>query len=612
MDQAVREAIREDFAAALTAYGTIQDQETGRTIQYDPTRIAPEYTLPMLQWLSDPQRTVEGHKKWSVSCSSRQIGKSVTLALALYVATGFNPGTRGGIITDKQERSDELFKAINDCHNGWPGPIRPRTAKSSEKYQLSFVDDNGRPSGSLQTYSARSDNLGIGRSWDYTMMSEVPFWPNAGGVWYALRPALTNRKEAIVGFESTPAPMAEPSAEWFRDLCLEAQSGHSRFDFTFCPFYKSKLNERLWDKSWTITGEELTWLRRFGPRGDQPPSAPGASYLTLENLAFRRRTLEEDPDIRRDPQLFWVFYPRDMVSCWQHRGTGAIPQHALDRIANQLRTPWSPDSEGLQIFSSPHGGAQYVIGVDPAGFGSGDCSSFVVLEVWSDRWEQVAEYSNRDSDPQTVARVICETATYFNHADVVVESNGVGAGVLSVLDLAQQNYVNLPDKNGDMREYGLKHLWYAAHNKPGVASTKARNAENMGILVDALAAERLVVRSDLLFEQMCSYRRDKETQPTETFKILHPGERAAGRRDKHHWDRVSALMWACHAAVQKPMRFDPRGRVESDEDDKHDEHEDKRYLQTAKQWQQSRKRRAREERKALRGKLRRGPSVYAD
>lgn len=611
MDADLRKVLLNDLAASLKAYGTIQDQATGQIIRYDPSRIAPEYALPMLAWLTAPSKTPEGHNKWMVACSSRQIGKSVTLALALYLKTAFNPGTRGGIITDKQERSDELFKAIRDCHNNWPASIRPRTSKNSERFQLSFVDELNRPLGSLQTYSARSDNLGIGRSWDFTMMSETPFWPDAGATWYALRPALTNRAEAMVGFESTPAPMAEPSAEWYRDLCHEAQGGHGRYDFTFCPYYKSRLNERQWVKGWQVTDQELTQLRRFGPRGDQPVSAPGAPYLTLENLAFRRRTLEEDPYIRRDPQLFEVFYPVDMISCWQHKGTGALPQHAISAIADQIRVPWSPDSEGLQVFTTPYSGAQYVIGVDPAGFGAGDCSSFVVLEVWHDRWEEVAEYSSREADPQTVARIILDTARYFNDSTVVVESNGVGAGVLSLLDMAQRNYVALPNALGDMEEYSMKRLYYAAWNKPGISSTKKANAQNMGILIDAMTSGRLLVRGELLFEQMCTYRRDKEVAPTESFQLKNPGERARGTRDKHHWDRVSALMWACRAAEELPMRIDPRTRWESDEDDVHNEDQDARLERTYNQIMAERKRRAREERKDARRKaLRR--SVYAD
>ena len=611
MDQALRDSILDDLASSLMSYGTVHDQEEGEYISFSPYRIAPEFTIPALAFLSDPPRTVDGHRKWSVWCSSRQIGKSVTLALGMYVATGFNPGTTGGIVSDKQERSDALFKAINDCHNHWPKTIRPRTAKSNEKTQLSFVDEHGRPAGSLQTYSARSDNLGIGRSWDYTMLSEVPFWPNARKVWYALRPALTNRKNALVGFESTPAPMSEPSAEFYRDMCLSARSGHPRFEFMFTPFYKSRLNERKWMDDWVVTQEEIKLLHRFGPKGNEKVSNPGAGYLTLENLAFRRRTLEEDPEIKRNPQMFWVFYPLDPVSCWQFRGTGVIPQHALNEIADQLHHPWAPDSEGMQIYDAPTPQAQYVIGVDPAGFGTGDCAAFVVLEVWADKWYQVAEFSSRTADPQQVARIICEVAKLYNDADVIVEANGVGAGTLSLLDLAANNYVMLPSKLGAMKEYHLRHLWYSDVGKPGIPASKQRNSANMGILIDAMSDKRLVVRGDLLFEQMCGYRRDKETQATETFSLLHPGETATGRREKHHWDRVSALLWACHAAVQKPIRIDPRLRVESDTDNMYREDDDRRIELSYKQWAARRLKRRREERRDEKAHMKARKSVYA-
>lgn len=606
MTEEVRERLAEDYAATLTAYGTVFDQETSVPVRFDPGRIAPDLVNKLCGYFSNTPRIEEGHKRWGVALSSRQVGKSATIAMLAYLHIALHPGSTGGLIADKQERADSLFKYINDCHDGFPDEIRPRTASTGEKRQLTFVDERRRPRGKIATYSADGFNVGLGRSWDVAVLSEVPFWPNFSEAWFILRPAFTNRKEALVALESTPAPLSAASAEGFRDVCFEAQQGHSRFDFFFTPFFQSRLNERNWRREWILTSEEMTLLRRFGPRGSQPVSAPGAPYLTLENLAFRRATLSEDPEIRRDPQLFWVFYPTDPISCWQYKGTGAIPQIALDAIANQIRVPWLPNGEGLQIFEGPKPGALYVLGADPSGFGSGDCAAFVVLEIWADEWREVAEYSSATADPQTVARIICEVARMYNDADVVVESNGVGAGTLSLLHLAAQNFVVLPDVLGTLKEYSLKFLVYAEQGKPGLAATKVSNGKNMALLIDAMTDKRLIVRGEQLYAQLMTYRRDKEVQDSEAFKLVRPGETGRGKRDKHHWDRVSALLWACHMAVQKPVRFRPRP-AESDEDDVHNVVN----ALADKRWKQEQRARWNEEQKGRREAAKKHRTAFA-
>lgn len=579
-----------NYAATMAAYGSVQNQETSEPGPYDINGVAPSLAQTLLDFWTDPPRLPEGHKKWPLVVASRQSTKSYVNAVCAYLQVAFNPGQTGGILADKKERADDLFKYINIVHYNLPEHIRP-TVSGNPNRRLSFTRDNA-PSGSIATFSLDAENQGIGRAWDAAVLSEVPFMRDAAGQWYVMEPAFTNRKEAMLVWESTPAPLSEPSAEFYRDQCFQVMGDpDSRFEFIFMPFYMSRLNERFWKKEWTPDAEELSLLRRFGPRGDQPVSCPGAPYLTIENLAFRRRTIQNNPKIRRDPQLFWVFFPVDPVSCWQHQGGGAIPKHALDCIRDQIRVPWMPDEEGLQIYEDPEPDAPYLITVDPSGFGSGDEASIQVGKVYVEDVSQVAEFSSRRADPLLVARIVCELAGMFNDAVVVVESNGVGLGVLTQLVLANNNFTMLPDRNGEMKEYRLENLYYHGFGKPGVPSSKKTNAEAMANLIDLMLDKRLRVRGDLTFAQLSSYRRDKEVVETETRKLLHRGEVGRGRREKHHWDRVSALLWLAWYAPQMPARFRPHTPTESDDDDTRREY----GHMTATQWQKRRRRQHKEE-----------------
>jgi hypothetical protein len=587
----IDQLMTQDYAATMAAYGTVLNQSTSELERYDIKGVAPSLATQLFDFWTDPPRTEEGHKCWPLVVASRQSTKSYVNASCAYLQTAFNPGQTGGILADKRERADDLFKYINWTHYNLPPELRP-TVSGNPNRKLSFTRD-GRPSGSLATFSLDADNQGIGRSWDAAVLSEVPFMRAAENQWYVMEPAFVNRKEAMMCMESTPAPLSEPSAEFFRDICFETMGDQTgRFRFIFMPFYRSKLNERIWRKDWKPTPEEINWLRRYGPRGNDPVSAPGAPYLTLENLAFRRHMMKTNPRLRRDPQLFWVFYPMDPVSCWQHKGSGSLPLQAISNLEEQIRIPWNPDEEGLQIYEEPQPDHQYVIGVDPSGFGAGDQASIQVLSVFEEEVTQVAEFSSRTADPLLVARVTCELAGAYNDAMVVVENNGVGLGVLSQLVLADSNYATLPNREGDMQEYHIKNLYYHAFGKPGVPATRKTNAQAMSRMIDYMLDKKLRIRGDLTFAQISSYRRDKEVVESETFKILRPGENQRGRREKHHWDRVSALLWACWFATQMPTRFKPYVEPESDEDDERREYADL----TAAQWQKRRWAKHREER----------------
>jgi hypothetical protein len=99
--------------------------------------------------------------------------------------------------------------------------------------------------------------------------------------------------------------MSMPSTEWWRDQCRDAKLGMGRWVYAFFPFWDGKLNRRPWPKNSKLTAEEVGLLDRYGHLG-----------LKKENLAFRRLMMETDAEIRRNPDLFKVYYPFDDVSCW--------------------------------------------------------------------------------------------------------------------------------------------------------------------------------------------------------------------------------------------------------------------------------------------------------
>lgn len=557
-----------NVAFMMEATATIVDQSTGNVIPYDPDKVAPHLQRSMLDYVSNTPKDINGFNKWLVVLGPRQCGKSMCAALALYYYCAFRPGSTAAIIADLKERAEELFRYIVNNHTHLHEQVRPITIPNRESRQLTFDAQMG---GKIKALSAESGNLGIGRALDFTQLSELPFMADAAGLWNGLYPAIVNRAEASLIMESTPAPMSKPSAAWYRDMCMSARQEGGRMDFLFAPFYSSILCERAWDPSNTLEAHEQVMLNQFGPKNGEPLSAPKEwRYLTLENIAFMREVIRDDAEVRRHPELFRVFYPTDPTTCWVQAGGGAIPASILEKHLARVVVPWNP-KQGYQEYQEPNAAAQYVIGVDPAGLGGGDQASFQVLEVWADTWTQVACFASNMNDPYAVARRIIETANRYNNATVIVENNGNGLATIMPLQAAtDRDGTILKDERGNEKRYHLKNLYYHqlagnAGIRPGIPASGKTKQEALNYTIDALL-DCLVIRDDMTLDQLLSYNRDAETQASEKWGILNPGRSMQGRRDKHHWDRVSALGWAIYAARSMPIRTRPKTAVEVQEE----------------------------------------------
>lgn len=568
--QKVSETLRDPRALAqladprftLPRYAFILDQESDRELAFRAD-ICPPLQHTILSYIADPPRMDSGHTKILAINGPRQSTKSTTTAIGIATKVAYTPGTLAATLADNQPRADELFGHAMFMHQRLPEAIRMATYTTTAVRSLNYVH-----SGRYQALTAGgSGNAGLGRGVAFSHVSEGPFHPDFASFWNKYWPAITNRKNAATILESTPAPMSEPSAEAYRDTMMEAREGRGRWLYHFSPFWHSILNERPWDPTWSLSKEELALLEIHGPKDGGPLGRPKDwRFLTLENLAFLRETRIMDAKIRRDPDLIWVFYPKDDISCWHTVGGAAFPSHAMDALVRRSGgahslVRWAPEDDCYMEYQEPRDDAVYIIGADPAGWGAGDQASFQVLEVWTDRIVQVAEFSSNTVNPKQFAEAIVEAAARFNNADVVCESNGVSGATLALLQLAEENK-------------RLRKLYYYAKGKPGVPMSTRRHEDAMGALLDYSMDPKdggeglLQIRSQGLQSQLTTYKQDKVVEPGIKTQILVPGEPGKRRRQKHHWDRVSAFLWAIYGVSENlaPRRVYPKPLAETEID----------------------------------------------
>ena len=187
----------------------------------------------------------------------------------------------------------------------------------------------------------------------------------------------------------------------------------------------------------------------------------------------------------------------------------------------------------------PESGAIYVIGVDPCGYAARDHASFQVLKCYDGEWTQVACFAEH-MDPLSFTNQLLRVANRYNQATICVESNGVGQSVLALLE-----------------ERDYRNVYYEGRFKPGFTSTAKSLDQATGWLIDGLLDELVLNDRDLL-QQLQTYKNDKRTEESPASEILR-GASSNKRRDRHHWDKVSALLMAIVAARRAPSRQRPGG-----------------------------------------------------
>ncbi len=554
----------EDPRITLPQFGTVGNIRTGELFRYS-TAICPKLHETVLWYGGEkprmkPENPGEpGKRYWLLVVGPRQCAKTNLSALVTDNEVAYKPAQTGIVMADTNERATTLFRYIDVNHRNRPARVKPETIPNRETKQLSYAHGS-----TIRCLSAQSANAGIGRAPDASLWSECPFYSNFSATWSSYRPAVVHRRNASLIMESTPAPMTMPSAEAFKLVTQTARQPGNRWLFSFTAYYETTLNEESWDDSMMpLDDEEIRLLQMFGPGGShpqingkyegQPLSSPrDPRYLTLQNIAFRRQTMRDDPMIRLWPKLFYVWYPTDPVTCWTQSGGGVLPPDVVTKHQMGLLIPRT----GRHMeYHKPRVGSQYVIGVDPAGYGA-DHAAFQVLEVWNDKLFQVASFSSAEVSPTDLVKKIVEVAKRYNDAYTIVERNGVGLAVLELL-------------LGAMDRGEFENLHYEGRGlgaKPGWNASRQSNEAALGVFIEELR-ERLVLYDEETVNQLGDYRADKLTQDSSTKALLKPGELSPGRRSKSHWDAASALMIACVGARFMGMKVRPAWVTDTGESD---------------------------------------------
>lgn len=250
---------------------------------------------------------------------------------------------------------------------------------------------------------------------------------------------------------------AHVGGSFFRECCDMARSGTTPWIFIFTPWYLPHIEDcRLpleRGESLNPTVEERHLIKVAGQ--GQPEYGIAPFIITPEHLKWRRYKVSEAGTLGEE--LFRQEFPLLYDDCWidlsqcafdpvklRSLGVGVKPPTRLATISpgpHVLDTDgvFSHETDYCAIWEDPQPKVLYDIGVDVAsGLHSGDWS--VAEVVRRDTGEQVAEL-HVHQDPIDFADALFWLGTYYNYAQLIVETNSIGLPVDQTLN--RRGYCNV-------------------------------------------------------------------------------------------------------------------------------------------------------------------------
>lgn len=324
------------------------------------------------------------------------------------------------------------------------------------------------------------------------LLSEAAFYP-ATHEWRAgILKSVSREPGTFVSVESTANGMGND----YHLLWEEAMKGNNEFLPIFLPWYWGSDNVAPLPKGMVLMPEEIELMREF-------------SVISKRHIAWRRleiSDLAQNPTKGGDPEdLFHQEHPSTPEEAFLYSGRPRFGRKFLKGAAQYVQPPVFraemdlergkirvEDRGRLLVWRKPNPDRKYGMSGDPAkGLAHGDnCSSFVVdLSDGS----TVAEWSGKIR-PDSFGILLYHLGMWYNKAEAIVESNGVGGETLNTLD--RMHYPRIWYREGPAKPDGKKErsLGFETTSKTKpylVASLDSELQDNPQGLVSAMLLDEM-------------------------------------------------------------------------------------------------------------------------
>jgi hypothetical protein len=361
----------------------------------------------------------QGHGQKNIVLKARQLGITTYVAARFFLETITHPGTLSVQVAHDQESAEEIFKVVHRFWENLPKEVRRKRALRTSRAnvrQLVFPDIDSE----YRVETAADPNAGRGLTIHNLHCSEVARWPRDGAETLAsLRSAVPQDGEIVL--ESTPNGAG---GVFYEEWQRADETGSARHFFPW--WYEDSYTEE--SAAEALTEEERELMARVG--------------INARQIAWRRRNRSTLRQL--SPQEF----AEDPRACFLASGECVFELAEVTRRMEGCLSPLeNRDNRRLLTWWPPQKTRQYIIGVDPAGGGTGgDYSAAQVIDRATAM--QCAELQGH-YPPRELAKRVAELARIYNNALLVVERNNHGHAVLAYLHQTER-YRYLFEQDGQL------------------------------------------------------------------------------------------------------------------------------------------------------------------
>jgi len=341
--------------------------------------------------------------RFNIILKSRQMGISTLVAAYCLWLMTFHKNKNILVVSLKQDDAKDVVSKVRLGYENLPDWLK---VKCAEDNRLSMKFENG----SEVQASSTTKKSGIGKALSLLIIDEAAHIESANELWVSAQPALALGGNAII--LSTPCGVGN----WFHQTWVRAEEDGSQI----------KTNKLPWNLH---PDRDENWRRIEGEKLGDPRKA--AESFDVSFLASGRTLIDGETIIK---------------------------------YQNLCVEPITKKENGLRIYVEAIPDHRYVIGADPSsGYGQ-DNSAFHVLDLNTNKIEQVASFKGKIA-PTEFANLLVNMALEYNNAPLAVERNGLGlASITQILNL---EYGGLVCCSGDLSQMLLKYDIHSDDIVPG-------------------------------------------------------------------------------------------------------------------------------------------------
>ncbi len=390
---------------------------------------------------------------------ARQEGISTIAQAMIFHKTIFTEGCNTMVVAQDMEQADYLFSMSRLAYDSLPWWMRPEARYERKGLYLEFdrkdererIQNPGLRSQIVVAAANKMHGVGIGKTIRAGHLSEISAWMKSETLSRQLLPTM-NADDELAVMESTARGRGN---HWHR-LWEASVNGKSLWTPVFIEWFRVKKYSRPITKSEKFELTEKETALRGKIKQDS------GIWLTMEQLHWRRRRIEEFIALEGDEWGFYQEFPSNWMEAFQGSGMCAFnkrklqdilettacdplyygeirlegknePKAALVKVSKDRKDDFSiPPAEEygsrFYVWELPKPDESYYVAADVGhGVQGGNFSCAQVIRIGkrNEKDVQVAEWHGW-INPTPFAQVLAAIGYFYNTAQIAVECNDIG------------------------------------------------------------------------------------------------------------------------------------------------------------------------------------------